>query len=123
MSDSEISWTSLIQEFEVNLCKIIPVSSYVEITSLFDSLHNTEYLRRRFSLECGGYLDHETRIFIIQSEKNKSIAIISWIGRRGCRWHVIDHIAINRQKPIRKHIKIAQDLAEKYQVAWTIHGQ
>lgn len=62
---------------------------------------------------------HEARIFLIQTPCHASIVWMSWLGYRGCRWHVVMHFAMNRDEPTAAAKRAALNLTEKYQKVWS----
>jgi hypothetical protein len=64
------------------------------------------------------FKEHEARAYLIITPNNKSIVWITWLGNRGCQWHVPQHFPIENSKITKAAKNIANQLIENYQEIW-----
>lgn len=113
------TWETLVSAYNIDRCKVIPVTSATEMSTLNGyNLEMDRCLKFGFEQRWEHFINHDMRVFLIQSTRCKSVVWITWLGYRGSCWHINQHFAAGMAKPPKNHKVIAQHLIEKYQQAW-----
>ena len=112
-------WEFLVGEFKAGRTLITPLhspASFLEWRGYSNEFNSyVEQVRNR-GWRCMN--EHEARAYLISTPQNKSIVWMSWLGYRGCRWHIVQHFGITQSKPSQTAKTVAEHLTELYQDKW-----
>lgn len=121
MSSQLNQWVCLVPQFYVRNVSVSPVRTDEELLKLIDYLENQDlssYIDHALKRSWERFQAHECRVYCIQSPRQTSLLWMSWLGRRGSRWHVMQHFVRNRDDLPVGHKVAADRLVKKYQAAW-----
>lgn len=112
-------WECRVEAYVVGRTKVSPLDTPKKILDLrglnedFDFYINTIARRQWQCINA-----HEARVYLIQTPLHKSVAWMSWLGRRGCRWHIVQQFSLSDAAITRTAKHVAADLAIRYQEKW-----
>ena len=117
-----MSGKSLVAAFTVGRSTVTPLVSEKDLLSY--KSQNSEYSEWIKEIDRRGFQclkKHEARVFLIETPKNKCIVWLSWLGKRGSRWHLVKYFLVDDSKYTSTVKKMLEILLIRYQDEWANH--
>ncbi|MDY7579932.1 hypothetical protein RGU70_16585 [Herbaspirillum sp. RTI4] len=112
-------WPSLVNKYNLGEIMISPIDNDKKITSLLGSNDEFDWYINYIGSRHWRCLNaHDARVFQIESPGNVSVAWLSWLGHRGCRWHCVNHFPLSGPTILASHDVALQDVIDRYQIEW-----
>lgn len=105
-----VLWPSFIEQFEHQGLLIEPVQTEVNLLDLAARSKELGEWVQCIRPQWHCLNNHEVRVFLIRGPDDDSIVWISWLGRRGSRWHITQHFPVDRSELSVSHQEAADEL-------------
>jgi hypothetical protein len=113
-------WTSLVHTYQIGGLIIEPIETSLCVVALLGANVNLDfYINHAQRNNWKTLIDHDVRIFKLRGKYYEIVLWLSWLGRRGTCWHIIEQFSLLENKGQNNIQDACLDLVERYQIEWS----